>query len=1645
MTEDDKTPRQEEVSSQVRQPAKKTRRHLIRPKWLRITLKTLMWLVVAVLLIPVLLYIPPVQTLVKDIACDQVYKATGMKIAIDRFRLKWPLDVSLAGVSVVEASGDTMVYAKEVVADVKMAPLLNLDVRINRLDLIDGQYRMVSPDSSMILKIKAGLLTVDDRSSADIANMRILLNKAYLKDGDLSLFMDVWKQKPSPADSTSTPVYIEAGELRLDNFTFAMSMLPTIDTLRLNAGRLLLRKGKVDLARNLVTASSLSVDGGDMTYLSPTPEYVKEHPAPAPDTVSPPSPPMVIKGDTVSLSRFKALYAMKGASPLPGFDPSYIEADDVNVSLRDFYNAASTIRLPITSVTARERSGLQITGGHGTFSMDSTGMAIRGFVVKTLFSDISASAGLPFALMEMKPDAPLDVTASGSLGMPDIEAFMPAVKEFTSKIPRRLPLDFDIKADGTLGNAAIRTLSLSMPGTFSLEADGDVQNALDFKELCADIDFEGSVTNPGIADNLLGKAGVRLPRLSVRGNASARRQAYAASFRMLTSDGDLAADGRVSLTSEAYNADVAVRNLNVSRFMPTLGVGPVTASLKAHGAGFNPEKAGAASDISVDIASLAYQKQILKDITASLSLHDGVYSINAYSANDAADFHVEGTGTVGPDLYTFDVSGQLDRIDLHALGLTPETNAGRADLSLSGTASPGKWIYDILLKTDSVEWTAGNQYFRVPDPLTLRFKSYADNVTADIDASLTSLSFNSPTGLKELIGAFSAAADSVSGQVERKNLNVETLQAALPPFAIDMNASGKGVLGRYMNTVGLHVDTIYARIANDSLITGHIGIHDVGNASTYADTILLGLSQRGQLLDYKLHMGNRRNNPVLSEFADVDVNGYLGENRGLVSLTQKNQKGETGYRLGLTAALADSLLTVHFTPRKATIAYLPWMFNIENHVDYNLYNKRINANLLAESNESSIHLVTQPGKRGNDELNMEIKNLKVQDFLKLSVFAPPLTASVNANLKVGYSSNWLYGGGDVGVTDFTYDKLRVGDMNLKLGAAMNDDGTSAARATLKIDGADAMTARVRLRPDSATKELTPEKVGLDLTRFPLYIANAFLGNDVARLSGYLTGSLDMKGSFTEPLMSGSVACDSVGVFIPMIGSQLRFNNDSVLMADNIVRFNEFDIWGANRNPIRLNGTVDATRFSNIMFDLAMDADNFQLINNDKKARSDIFGKLFLDLKATAKGPMNHFNINADLDILSGSDVTYSISETSAELKQQDMGDVVKFVNFNDTTKIAKADTVAPAMAMRIVAGLTIEPGTVVTVNLPGTATMGSGKAQLNPSGTLNYFQNYMGDMKLNGQLDLGEGYVRYSMPMGAGDKKFTFNPASYVLFNGDIMNPTLNIMATDQMKANLLQDGNSRIVNFLVHLNVTQTLASPKVLFDLSTDDDMTIQNDLLSMSPDQRSMAAINLLLTGQYNQQGIKTASSDLLSASGLTSKLYGMLTGQLNSWLANNVKGVDLSFGVDQYDKTVNGQTGTATSYSYTMSKSMFNNRFKISVGGNYTTDASADENFAENLINDISFEYILKQTTNTTMYLRLFRHTGYESILEGEITEMGGGFVYKRRLSSLRDLFRRAAKNMPAPVPADSVPARLPDAARPHTDDNVKPSSSGNEDN
>ena len=230
-----------------------------------------------------------------------------------------------------------------------------------------------------------------------------------------------------------------------------------------------------------------------------------------------------------------------------------------------------------------------------------------------------------------------------------------------------------------------------------------------------------------------------------------------------------------------------------------------------------------------------------------------------------------------------------------------------------------------------------------------------------------------------------------------------------------------------------------------------------------------------------------------------------------------------------------------------------------------------------------------------------------------------------------------------------------------------------------------------------------------------------------------------------------------------------------------------------------------------------------------------------------------------------------------------------------------------------------------------------------------------------------------------------------------MLNPQLNLKGTESLKTSVSsEEEGTRLVEFLIDAHVGGTLSNIDLKFDLDCESDMSVKYELQSMSDNQRSQAAINLLLYNTYS--GANSAGNiNNLTAS---SALFSFLQSKLNTWAAQTLPGVDLSFGINQYEGTMSG--GTETSYSYRLAKTLFNDRFKIVVGGEYSTEANDEESVAKNLFNDISLEYYLNNKRNR--FLKLFRHAGYENVLEGQVTETGIAYVLKLKLTNLKNLFK-----------------------------------------
>lgn len=1574
---------------------------------MRMFRKIVLWILAVLLFIviavPLALYVPPVQTFVKDIALREIRKSTGMDITVESIRIKFPLRLSLQKASVTEADGDTMLRAGDIRLSVAMLPLLKGDIRVSGAHLTDIFYQTGAPDSAIWLK--ADIRDFDlDGAAMNLGKGTIDVDRAMLDGGKVFLMINDSVAQPSATDTAAaTPLVIRALDISLRNVDYSMTMMPVIDSLGASIPAVRLRNGLVDMATRTITAQSLTADSLDVAYITPSADYLKTHSVatapdslPASDGTGADSLLWTITADHINLNARRALYAQRDATPLPGLDFNNIEASGIAIEIDSMFNRGSSIRVPLRSFHASERCGIALRAD-GTFAIDSTAtMSARDFRISTDFSTLDLDAEMRLTDDTSAP-SPLRLEADARIAPVDIKMAFPAIAPMIASLPAGSDLSLKADIDGTTQSLDINTLEATLPRIFTIGADGHIDRPLDIDGMAGRIDIKGRLTGlntikPSLLDARLART-VSLPPIALKGHADFRPGLIAGLINATTGDGRIVADGSWRRNIEGYQGAISLDRFPVASFLPSMGIGDLTADISAKGRGFDPLSTSTELEARATIGAIQYQDKEYSGIDIAMQLSRGVINGHLDSNNPGAELGITFDGTASREGFTWNIDGDINSLDLLAMRLTDEQCAGSLNIRSQGSVNADASVIDATLSVANLDWNLTGH--RITAPVTdIRLTASDSTVNTDLTSGDLSLTLATLCGLDTLMTRMAALPAVIDTAIAHRNADIIALQRAMPPLNALLTAGPDNILTDLLAASGTGFRHADMRISNDSLMHFNTLVTGFHSGDTRLDTLRFGAVQHGKYLAFNGALNNRPG--TLDQWAHVRLTGYLADDRLALLLRQRDINDREGFFLGANLAIADSVATLRFVPGSPVIGYKKWQLNPSNFITYNLYTHHIDANLEMGSGKSLIRLFTdhREGTTSQEDLIVQLKDIQIQDWLTISPFAPPVKGSLAADMRISAGKNSLTGTGNVSLDNLYYGRDRVGSFDIGLDVGTDRSGRLTADASLKVDSIEVITAKGSLND---TASATPFHLDFEMIRFPMRVANPFLPKDMARLSGMLNGRLDITGSLSRPVFNGFLDFDTTAVRVGMLGTSFNFSEEKIPVDSSIVRFDNFAITAANKNPLTINGTVDLRDLTDIAMNLGLKAKNMQIVNSSRPKNADVYGRAFIDLDATVKGDMRYIAVDADLNLLPGTNVTYVIPDVESALASQSTGDMVKFVNFADTTAAVEADTLARSTMIGLNATLTISQGSTINVDLSAD---GKNRATVAGYGTLDYTMSPLNDGRLTGRFNINSGFVRYTPPM-MSEKKFDFDEGSYVAFNGDMLNPILNIHATDRMKANVTQTGqNSRLINFDISLAVTNTLQNMNVAFDLSTDDDITVQNELASMSQEQRANQAMNLLLYNTYTGPGTKASTS--LSGN----PLYSFLTSQLNSWAAQNIRGVDISFGIDQYNQTTDGASSTTTSYSYRVSKNLFNDRVKIIVGGNYSTDADTDENFQQNLINDIAFEYMLNK--RGTMIVRIFRHNGYESILEGEITETGVGFVMRRKINSLKDLFRWAGR-------------------------------------
>ena len=571
------------------------------------------------------------------------------------------------------------------------------------------------------------------------------------------------------------------------------------------------------------------------------------------------------------------------------------------------------------------------------------------------------------------------------------------------------------------------------------------------------------------------------------------------------------------------------------------------------------------------------------------------------------------------------------------------------------------------------------------------------------------------------------------------------------------------------------------------------------------------------------------------------------------------------------------------------------------------------------------------------------------------------------------------------------------------------DGTHAVDGILKYD--DDEVATIKGTYQSEGEGYLDATIGMD--KLPLHFINGFVPDQLVGLEGCGEGSLTVKGSLSKPQVDGEIYMDSVYLVSVPYGLRMRFDNDPVRIAGSKLLFENFMMYANNESPLNIQGSLDFSNLDKMKLDIKMRAQNFLLVDAKENARSEAYGKAYINFLGSMKGELSSLKLHGKLDVLGNTDMTYILRESELTTDTQ-LDELVKFTDFSNS----KHETVVrPKLeGFDMLLGMSIDESAHILCALNADK---SNYIDLVGGGDLRMTYNPMDNLQLSGKYTLSNGEMKYSLPI-IPLKTFTIQDGSFIEFTGDPFNPTLHITATEKIKSTVNEgQGTGRSVDFECGVKLSQTLSKPGIQFIISAPSDMNIQDELNTMSIDERGKVAITMLASGMYLANGNTNSFS-------MNSALSSFLNSEINNIAGTAMRSMGLDIGMT-VDNSLNAAGALHTDYNFKFAKRFFNNRLSFSVGGQVSSGAEM-ENAVNNdtFFNNVEIQYRLND--GASQYIRGFYNNNIYDWLEGQIGEYGVGFMWRRKLQRFRDIFRFKTEKptMPA-TPADTLkaaPATVP---------------------
>ena len=1528
-------------------------------KW---TLGLLLTPLLLFLILAALLYVPPVQNWAVRKATRIASEQTEKRISVGSVRLKWPLDLQLNEFMMLNEWDDTVAYVGQLVADVQLRPLLSKRVVVNELEVRQAVLDTYDLLSDVQVSGHIGRLRLASRG-IDLSAGTAEVNGARLEDAQL----DILLSDTAAVDTTESETLWRIDADRIGISRTAVNVRLPGDTVSVGGylGEATAENVRADLARGEYTVGRLNLEGGTAHYTTG-----------------------------------------RNADPDIGLSAISLHVDST-------YYGPEGLRLTVRQAAMKERSGLEVTELHGAVAMnaDLSNVKLPGLTLKTPDSDIYAEADIDLSVADSLNPGKMHVRTLAQIGKQDLQklsSFIALPPELNWKNWPNHPLTLRGSVNGNVQRMELTGVDLTLPTALHVKVDGVVHNLTDTDRMTADLNVEAEAHDIGFVTAMAGSslpAGMSIPRgMSLSGQVKADGPRYDFDVTAREGSGTVSAKGSYNGTTERYDADVKVSNVNVRHFLPGDSIGLVSAQAKVAGQGFDLMSAHSRLQADATVSQLQYGAWDLSGMALQATLTNG-------RANACIESHnqlLSGTMSLDALLETSRMDATLEpdiqRIDLQQLRLS--------EVPLVVGVGGKVELHSDLRQTHEVRGRLSNLYMKDekrihrPADIGIYLKTNPDTTYLRAQSGDFIVKADAQGGYMQLISKATTLKDSIMAQITQKVIDQPRLKSLLPTMKIYMESGQDNPVTSLLKTYGIEMKNLHADLNSspDTGLNGDMEVNTLYVDSTLIDTLRLHLRQRGERLTYQAQVTNNRRNPQI--VFNTLIDGHLTEHGALAGLRYFDQQGRMGMRIGAQASMEDNGIRIQLMPEQPTVGYKVFTLNKDNYIFIDRQNKiQAQVDLIA-ADKTGVKIYTEnQDSTMRQDLTVSINRLNLGEFTSVLPYVPHVEGILNGDYHIVQDQEERISvASDMEVSGMVYEGSPIGDVNTELVYMQREGGTHALDATLYKDGNEVGQLSANLTPGAKADEPTAIDATFQMTRLPLNLTNGFVPDRLIGLEGYGEGELTIKGTTARPQVDGEVYVDSAYLVSVPYGIKMRFDNDPVRIVGSHLLLENFGLYAYNDEPLNMQGDIDFSDIDHPGIDLRMRARNLLLIDAKQAPGSIAFGKAFVNFFARLQGPFDAMQMRGRLDVLGSTNLTYMLLDSPLSTDNR-LDDLVKFTDFSDSTQTV----VHRPQPSGLNADLTISvsEGTHVTCNLNAEAT---NYIDLTGGGDLRMRYNAEG-LSMTGRYTLANGEMKYSLPV-IPLKTFTIQNGSYVEFMGDPMNPRLNITATERNKATVGNEGEpSRIVEFDCGVVITKTLKEMGVEFIIRAPEDMAVNSTLQSMTVEERSKVAVTMLTTGMYTADG-NTGGFTMNTA------LSSFLQNEINNITGSALKTLDLSVGMDN---TTDASGASHTEYSFKFSKRLWNNRLKIELGGKVSSGQDAALGQKNSFFDNVTMEYRLDQAGQKN--LKLFYQQNVYDWLDGYTGLFGGGFVWRKKMDSLWDIFKKTTQQplMPRqqPAPRDSL--------------------------